>query len=163
MFSSNHERSCKAYLDFIVKEDSELICAFYEKKILPAIVGRTEFIDWAKNTFFATKSHKQVPDSNQLAPAIEQIKMAVCQDYGVTTDQLMCSIRGISNEPRNVAIYLTRMLRQDGLMEIGVAFGMRGYSSASSAIVRVRKKLLNDNFLHLRISRIKKLIVSTKR
>ena len=163
IFSHDHERSVKAYLDFIAKEDSEQICAFYEKKKLPAIVGRTEFIDWTKNHFFAQKTHKQVPESNQLAPNIEQIKAAVCQEYGVTEEQLIYSIRGTSNEPRNVAIYLTRMLRRDGLIDIGTAFGMQGYSAASSAIVRVKEKLLLDDFLQLRIDTIKKRIVTEKR
>ncbi len=156
MLSHDPERSLKAYLDFITEEDSEQICEFYEKKKLPPIVGRTEFIDWAKNHFFTQKSHQQVPDSHQLAPSIEQIKAAVCQEYGVTEKQLIHSIRGISNEPRNVAIYLTRILRQDGLIDIGAAFGMQGYSSASSAIIRVKERQLVDDLLQLRITAIKK-------
>ena len=47
MLSHARERSLKAYLDSITKEDSEQICKFHEKKKLPTIVGRTEFIDWA--------------------------------------------------------------------------------------------------------------------
>ena len=162
MFSSNDEKSCKDYQQFIAKEDSEEISQIYEKKKLPAILGHVEFIDWVKNTFFTEKRHKQVPDSDQLAPKIEQIKSAVCQHYGIATDQLMHSVRGISNEPRNVAIYLTRVLRQDGLMEISTAFGMQGYSSASSAVARVKSKLSGDKLFQKRIFAIEKIIVESK-
>jgi len=159
MFSNDYKQSYHAYLEFLAKEDSEEISMFYEKKKLPAILGSIDFIDWAKNTFFTEKAHKQVPDSNQLAPEVEQIKSAICQYYKITNDQLTHSIRGTSNEPRNVAIYLTRILRQDGLLEISTAFGMQGYSSASSAIARIRKKLTEDKSLQERISAIEKMII----
>ena len=162
MLSSDYEESCKAYRQFIAKEDPEEISSIYEKKKLPAILGRVEFIDWVKNTFYAEKTHKQVPDSDQLAPEIEQIKSAVCQCYGITNDQLERSVRGISNEPRNVAIYLSRVLRQEGLISISAAFGMQGYSSASSAVARIKKKLPNDKLLRKRISEIEKIVVKEK-
>ncbi|MCD6581014.1 MAG: transposase [Desulfuromusa sp.] len=162
MFSSDFKKSHRAYQQFIIKEDSEEISQIYEKKKLPAVLGRVEFIDWVKNTFYTEKSHKQVPDSDQLAPEIEQIKSTVCRYYNIASDQLERSVRGISNEPRNVAIYLTRVLRQEGLMEISMAFGMQGYSSASSAIARVKKQLSNDKLLQKRISEIKKIVVRIK-
>lgn len=162
MLSTDPKRSYNAYLEFMSKEDSEEISTFYEKNKLPAILGNIEFIDWAKNTFFTEKTHKQVPDSDQLAPDIAQIKSVVCQYYSITNNQLMHSIRGISNEPRNVAIYLTRILRQEGLVEISASFGMQGYSSASSAIARVRKQLVGDEELQNRISVIEKRITTTK-
>ncbi len=162
MLSSNYEKNLDAYQQFIAKEDSEEISTIYEKKKLPAILGHVEFIDWAKNTFFTEKRHKQVPDSDQLAPKIEQIKSAVCQYYGIATDQLMHSVRGRGNEPRNVAIYLTRVLRQDGLIEISTAFGMQGYSSASSAVARVKKNLSGDKLFQKRILAIEKVIVERK-
>lgn len=162
MLSSDYEKSCKAYQQFIAKEDSAEISEIYEKKKLPAILGHVEFIDWVKNTFFTEKTHNQVPDSDQLAPEIEHIKSAICQHYGVAKDQLVQSVRGISNEPRNVAIYLTRILRQEGLMEISTAFGMQGYSSASSAVARVKQRLSDDRLFQKQISAIAKTIIEDK-
>ncbi len=162
MLSSDDGRSRKAYRQFLDKEDSEEISQIYEKKKLPVVLGRVEFIDWVKNTFYAQKTHKQVPDSDQLAPEIKQIKSAVCRYYDITSDQLERSVRGISNEPRNVAIYLIRVLRQEGLMAISVAFGMQGYSSASSAVARIKKKLSNDKLFQKRISAIEKIIIKER-
>ncbi len=133
-----------------------------QKNKLPAILGRTEFIDWVKNTFFTEKRHKQIPDSDQLAPEINQIKSAVYQYYGITNNQLMHTVRGISNEPRNVAIYLTRVLRRDGLLEISTAFGVHGYSFASSAVARVKKNLSGDKLFQKRILAIENVIVKKR-
>ena len=94
-----------------------------------------------------------------MAPEIDQIKSAVYQYYGITNNQLMHTVRGISNEPRNVAIYLPRVLRRDGLLEISTAFGMQGYSSASSAVVRVKKNLPGDKLFQKRILAIENVIV----
>jgi chromosomal replication initiation ATPase DnaA len=72
----------------------------------------------------------------------------------------MHSERGVTNEPRNVAIYLTRILRREGLLVISCAFGMQGYFSASSAMDRVGKRLLTDKELQKRIAEIKQDILA---
>jgi chromosomal replication initiation ATPase DnaA len=74
----------------------------------------------------------------------------------------MKSKRGTSNEPRNVAIYLTRTLRRDNLPAIGSVFGMHGYSSVSSAIERIGKRLPIDKELQNRINEIKLKIIYSK-
>lgn len=151
-----------AYREFIIQDDSEEISRIFDKKKLPGILGKDEFVEWVKSTFFEDKVHNQVPDSRQLAPEIERIKKAVCQNYEIEEGRLMHSERGVSNEPRNVAIYLTRVLRREGLMDISSSFGMQGYSSASSAVERVRKRLLIDKELQKRISIIKQEAVRKK-
>lgn len=52
-------------------------------------------------------------------------------------ESLYKSKRGVVNEPRNVAIYLARILRNDGLAEICRDYGLKKYSSAGSVIERV--------------------------
>jgi hypothetical protein len=51
--------------------------------------------------------------------------------------ELLISQRGSFNEPRNMAIYLTRRLRGDGLKQIGEQFQVKKYSSVSSVIERM--------------------------
>jgi len=53
-------------------------------------------------------------------------------------------LRGVFNEPRNVAIYLIRVLRCEGLEEIDKDFDMTRYSSVSSVIERVKNQILKD-------------------
>jgi len=71
----------------------------------------------------------------------------------------MKSARGVNNEPKNVAIYLTRVLSREGLMNISAAFGMQGYSSVSSAIDLVKKRMVSDKGLRKRIDEIKQQII----
>ena len=52
--------------------------------------------------------------------------------YRVDGSELLKAIRDTFNKPRSVAIYLMRMLRKDGFLDISFEFDLKGYSSASS-------------------------------
>ncbi|MCK4503242.1 MAG: transposase [Desulfuromonadales bacterium] len=162
MLATDVEKRLKAYQQFIAQEDSEEIAGIFDNKKLPGILGTEAFIDQIKNRFFADKNHQQVPDSGQLAPSADRIIAAVCQHYGIEQSRLMHSVRGVSNEPRNVAIYLVRILRRDGLLSIGTRFGMRGYSPAGSAIDRIRKKLTTSKDLQQQINTIKQQLTASE-
>jgi hypothetical protein len=56
----------------------------------------------------------------------------------------------------SVAIYLVRMLRRDGLLDISSEFGLRGYSSASSVLDGVRKKIRKNRQFRKGLERIKR-------
>lgn len=62
------------------------------------------------------KRDKEIPDSRSLYPDAERIKEEVFKSYSVDRAELYSlTRRGISNESRNVAIYLLRTLRGDNL------------------------------------------------
>lgn len=84
----------------------------------PSVLGSEGFIDRVKGKFFSRKRHEEVPESRLLAPDVERIKETVCKAYGVDKTHLFVMRRGISNEPRNVTIYLLRRLREDRLNEL---------------------------------------------
>ncbi len=98
----------------------------FDKKKLPEHFGHRGFYRPDKTRFFANKNQLQVPDSGDLAPEADRIIAAVCQHYSIEKAGLMHSVRGVSNEPRNVAIYLIRILRKENLLSLGARFGMRG-------------------------------------
>ena len=75
---------------------------------------------------------------------------------------LLSTVRGISNEPRNVAIYPARVLRRDGLLEISTAFGVQGYSFASSAVEKEKKNLSGGKLFKKRILAIENVIVKKR-
>jgi putative transposase len=160
MLSTNKKKVRQAYAQFMMEDDSEEISTLLTKKKLPSILGSEDFIDWAKATFYDRKIHRQIPESLQLAPALNEITKAVCRSYGIEEKELLLARRGASNEPRNVAIYLSRILRQDNLQSLSKAFNMTGYSSAGSAIDRVRKKLPKDKRLQKRINAIKQVVIA---
>ncbi len=160
LISTTRRGSVKAYRKVMRESFSDEITRLFSMKKFPAILGKNNFIKWVRNEFYADKSHHQVPDSAILAPDVDRIKTAVSKEYRVDEDELMKSRRGIFNEPRGVAIYLTRILRKDSLEIIGKEFSMAGYSSVSSAIMRMKQQMAKDKNLPGRIDKIRLMIIS---
>ena len=160
LISDIRRGSLKGYRQAMCDDISEELTRVFSMKKFPSILGKNSFIKWVRNEFYAGKSHHQVPDSAILAPDVDWIKSAVSREYQVDTGELMKSRRGIFNEPRGVAIYLTRQLRKDSLEIIGNAFSMVGYSSVSSAIVRMKHQMEKDKKLPQRIEKIKSMIIN---
>jgi len=156
MLSKNKGEQVTSYRQFISAEDDELddISKVLERKKWPSIIGTASFIDKVKGRFFPEKANDEVPQSRELAPTPAQIKMAVCRHYRINNDELLVSKRGVSNEPRNVAIYLTRRLRGDSLNQIGEQFQIRKYSSVSSVIERLKIVMAEDSKLRNRVEGI---------
>jgi chromosomal replication initiation ATPase DnaA len=71
--------------------------------------------------------------------------------------------RGTFNEPRCVAIYLTRrMIRSEGLMDICGDYNLKGYSSASSVVENVKKKLLKDGKFRKRVNELSQQLIKSQ-
>ena len=122
----------------------------------PSVLGSERFVHTLKERFFSRDVDEEVPQSKELAPEKDRIKRAVCEFYRINEAELLRSRRGDFNEPRNVAIYLTRRLRGDSLKEIGEQFQMDKYSSVSSAIERMKALIAKDRRLR---SRVEKLVL----
>ena len=75
----------------------------------------------------------------------------------------MSSRRGRLNEPRNVAVFLVRRLRGEKLEEIGRQFGIAKYSSVSSAIEKMKREVLVNRKLRLRVKGIEKTLLNSQR
>jgi len=155
LFSNEKAVSRKIYKDFVSKEIPEEINRIFGRKNLPSALGSKNFLNWVKDSFFLRKRHKEVPESKSLSPDAERIKEEVCRSYGVSRDALYISRRGISNEPRNVAIYLLRTLRGDNLEEIGRDFNINRFSSASSVVERMKGRVSKNRQLRKRVEEIK--------
>ena len=155
LFSNEKAVSRKIYKDFVSKEIPEEINRIFSRKNLPSALGSKNFLNWVKDSFFLRKRHKEVPESKSLSPDAERIKEEVCRSYGVSRDALYISRRGISNEPRNVAIYLLRTLRGDNLEEIGRDFNINRFSSASSVVERMKGRVSKNRQLRKRVEEIK--------
>ena len=144
----------EAYRRWVGEEDGADILRIFEGKKWPSILGGAGFVREVKERFFARLRHREVPESRVLAPAAEDILKVVCEVYGVRKDELLRPRRGRFNEARNVAVYLTRELRRATLGEICGPFRMGRYSSASSAIGRVKVQLARDRRLEKRVQKI---------
>jgi chromosomal replication initiation ATPase DnaA len=72
------------------------------------------------------------------------IKYTVCKAYNIKETELYVTMRGYFNEPRNVAVYLIRHLRNDTLKQVGEQFGIEKYSTVSSIVERVKYEMKVD-------------------
>ncbi len=154
MLTSDTKKQQQAYRKFMAQEDSDELIQLLDRKKWPILIGGEEFISWIRSTFFQKKRNRQIPEYLQLAPEQTQIIRQVYQTYKVTRKSLLIMRRGLSNEPRDVAIYLCRILRNDTLREIGKVFGMTGYAPAGLAVNRIRKKLSEEPILQDKIGHI---------
>ena len=118
----------------------------YSKEDTPSILGSEEFVKWIKDSFSKKKKEKEIPESKKLCPEIIDIKKAICNHYHIEDEDLLKSRRGIENEARDLGIYMSRIIRGELLETIGQEFNLNNYSSVSTAIERIRKKLESNKF-----------------
>jgi len=154
MFSENKVQGKKRYLDFVLKETPEEINKIFGGKKWPSIIGSDEFIARVKNRFFNRKRHIEVPESKMLAPDIKMIKAAICKEYKIEGGELYHLRRGSSNEARDAAVYLSRQLRGSKLTEIGKEFGINNYSTVSTIIERMRRRITEERRVNKRVGRL---------
>ena len=125
---------------------------------MPTILGSEGFIDRIRSQFFESKKHVKDPESRILAPGTVEIKEFVCRIYGVSVETLVRPKRVSYNEPRSVAIYLTRRLRGENLAEICREYGLKTHSSASSAVERVKGQMIKDRHFSKRVDELVQIL-----
>ena len=162
MFSEDRRDQLGLYRKFVSKEDEEKILGIIEGKKWPSVLGSERFINWVKGRFYPRKLDDEVPQSKELSPKVDRILKAVSDFYGIGEGDLIRSRRGVFNEPRNVAIYLIRLLRGDSLRQIGEHFQMEKYSSVSSVIERVKAEIAQDRGLRERKERLIALVTKSQ-
>jgi hypothetical protein len=154
LFSGNKSKRRITYIHFVSKEDTKGIKQIFSLKKLPSVLGSEGFINWVKEKYYEVKFHGEVPESRTLAPSVEKVKDVVCDAYNVGEEDLMVSRRGISNKPRNVAIYLMRHFTGETLERIGREFNINKHSSVGSIIERMRMQISKDKKLRKRVEEL---------
>ncbi len=81
-------------------------------------------MDKIKDKFFSLNEFEEVPETKRLAPESDKIKHEVCKAYIIKEAELYLTRRDFFNEPRNVAVYLIRRLRNDTLKQVRDQFGI---------------------------------------
>ena len=152
------EDSAKAYRAFMAQDESDDLTAVLSKRNVPSILGSDDFVSWVKASFQSLRSHREVPASRLLAPSLKAIQSAVCSGYGIDRNELLSSRRGMSNDARNVGIYLARRHSGQTLATIGDAFGLEHYSSVSSVVSRMKQRIANDRSLRRKVEAIERAL-----
>jgi hypothetical protein len=154
LFSDNPRKAGNLYKTFVANEDSSSILYFYGKKNIASFFASSEFVQTIKEKYRSENEDPEIPQLRQLAPSVAEIKSIVSDSYMVEGESLENGIRGQSNEPRNVAIYLARKRSGLRLQEIGRQFGLTKYSSVSSVVCRTEQQLLRDRDFRVRVEGI---------
>ena len=146
MFSKDKRSQITAYKRFISSEESEELIHYYSKKNMPSILGDKVFVKLLKDSFLKKKKEKEIPESTKLCPEVIDIKQAVCAYYQKEEADLLMSRRGVENEARDFAMYMLRVIRSERLTKIGEEFNLSNYSSVSTAIERIKRKMDSKKF-----------------
>ena len=162
MLTDKKSRQKAAYIDFVCKGDSEEIKRFYFLKNLPSILGDDSFKDFIKEKFSHLGFRVEVPESKILAPTASAVIAAVCKYYKTNQDNLFASRRGQENLPRNIGIYLVRRHCRETLPCVGRYFGIKKYSTVSTAVERVKTKLSRDKKLQKSILEIENILYKSQ-
>ncbi len=163
LFSESKPESIRLYKQFVLKETPEEINQIFGRRNLPAVLGSKRFVDRIKDKFFNLKNIEEIPETKRLAPDIDKIKYTVCKAYNIKETELYVTMRGYFNEPRNVAVYLIRHLRNDTLKDVGKQFGIEKYSTVSSIVERVKYEMKVDKSLKKRIQDLADKITKSQR
>jgi len=115
-----------------------------------AVWGPDGFLDWIRGKYYESK-------------ADDEIISIACGHYAVDEDALFRTKRGMTNEPRNVSIFLIRRLRRDTLKDIGKQFKIEKYSSISSIIERVNRQMQEDAGFRKRIDQMSSTVTKSQR
>ena len=163
LFSESKPESIRLYKQFVLKGTPEEINEIFGRRNLPTVLGSKRFVERIKDRFFNMNNIEEIPDTKKLAPDAEIIKQTVCKVYGVTEAELYVTMRGYFNEPRNVAVYLIRYLRNDTLKKVGEQFGIAKYSTVSSIVERVKHEMKTDKVFKERIQDLVDKITKSQR
>ena len=162
MLAESRNAQLKKYKQFVCKKESSELYLFFERINLPSIIGEKSFVDWVKDTFFDGKIDRNIPQSKILAPSIDKIKKIVAEYYQISEQEICLSRRGMKNLPRDIAIYLMRLVGGESLLRIGGVMGIRHNSSVSSAVQRIKRRLSTDKQLEKDIQQVVQMILKSQ-
>ena len=156
-FAHNRTEARKRYQAFIAEGVDEETQGLYRRGNWPAIWGSEPF----REKMRAVELHDEIPQSKGERPraTLNQIEHAICTGYRIDRERLRVKRRGRWNEPRNVAIYLARERWGYALKEIGSAWGGLKYSSISSMVYAVKRRLDSSPALVATVARIERAMV----
>lgn len=162
VFSEDSAEAGRAYRRFVGVEDDAGLLKMFDQERWPVTLGSEAFVERLKRRFARKRVSSETPQLRDLMPDMDHIVRTVTDYYGVEVDDLCRSRRSWFNEPRNVAVYLSRLLRGDGLRQIGDYFGINHYSSVSSVVERLKSRAARDAGLRKRVDQLVSLVTKSQ-
>ncbi len=157
IFSNNKKNQLIEYNEYMGLEDKEEVLTILDSKKWSSFLGSDEFILTMKEKYYVNKRDKEVPESYNLSPDVSWIKEVVCKYYDLDSSSLCISKRRVFNEPRNVAVYLSRYFTNSTLEQLGEDFNLNTHSAASNIITGIKKLKKNSLKFNKKVEEVKKL------
>ncbi|MDY0362888.1 MAG: transposase [Desulforegulaceae bacterium] len=149
------------YKKLMYEDNEDKITEIFESKKLPSFIGSENFVDWVKKKFYKP-DEKKIIQTRSLAPSTKKIIQGVCNYFDIEEKEILISRRGMLNDQRNIAIYLVRKMRRETHLEISSYFRINSFSSVSSAINRLEKRIKTDVKLKNIVEEIKSQIINSQ-
>ncbi len=154
LLSKNRKDGLRYYRKWVSVADEDEFSQTISGLKWPVCIGPQPFIDRIKEKYGSGKINKEIPSSRELLPDTKRILDEVCRYYGVEDTEIIKKRRGISNEARDAAIYLTRKLRMDTFKVIGQQYGIDNDRTVRSVFERMKKRLIEDLYLTRRMDKL---------
>lgn len=100
---------------------------------------------------------------NSSVISIEYIQEVICNYFDVTMKDLTSSQR--SNNitfPRQIGMYLCRILTNESFPKVGAAFGKRDHTTVMHAFKKIEKGIKEDSNTKLIVESVKKIVLNAK-
>lgn len=129
----------------------KLECSLNRVLMYSSMMGGTEItydfaIEALKNFFVVT-----VTDKNK----IEQVQQIVANQYNVNVEDLKSKRRNNTLViPRQVAMYICRIMLDENLEKIGMAFGGKNHATVCHAVDKIKKEIETNEQLKIAINKI---------
>jgi REP element-mobilizing transposase RayT len=161
LLSKNRKDWMRYYRKWVSVEEEDEVSQTISGVKWPVCLGTQEFVDRIKEKYGSKKMNREIPSSRELLPDKSRIVEAVCLFYGVEKGEISGTRRGIKNEARNAAIYLTRKLRLETFREIGEQYGIENDRTFRSVCVRIGKVLSEDKKMVKKMKRLENRIIKS--
>ena len=145
-------------IDFIAKNVRDNVRDL--EGVLASLLAYSTLTDEQISIELAERVVSQIVDVTVATISINNIMDAVCEEFGVTTDQILSQGRLKEVvQARQVAMYLTKKLMDKPLQEIGNYFGGRTHPTVRHAISCVKDQMSVDPVFKRQVRRVETKLV----
>ncbi len=149
----------KAFLAFMRGKPGKELVTFYDSARGGPILGTEKFKAWIRSRKDLRQVDREIPERRHLAVDLDACLQAVAGVFGVKESLLVSSRRGVTNLPRQVAMYVCREVGGYSHREIAQRLGAGSYSTVSSACAMLKRQLADDRTLQKQTQKVREKLV----
>jgi len=111
----------------------------------------------------AERAINDIIRQNSSVISIEYIQEVVCSYFDITLKDLKSSQRSSNiTFPRQIGMYLCRILTNESFPKVGEAFGKRDHTTVMHAFKKIEKDIKEDSNTKLLVESVKKIVLNNK-